>query len=148
MTFSVLKGIVCIACILLGAACRGPSEKSLLGATLADGASVSSLVVGDSVSVIVAVSPSHCFTCDKSLMEFVRTRPRAGVRFVVLSMTKPTAGEKLMFRVSRVKLAGVLRAPLRDSIVVEVVHRGTTELVSYNPSPSRLRELSTRYAEQ
>lgn len=47
-----------------------------------------------------------------------------------------------MFQVYRVKLAGVLRSRLPDSVTLQLVRNGGTVVLYHNPSPAQLHEFT------
>jgi hypothetical protein len=123
-------------------ACSPKRESDLLRAELSNGSAVASLLRADSATALIAIAPRHCFSCDKSLAELVRLKPASPTRVLTILSRTPTPGERLMFQLNHVALAGILKRELSDTVTLQVVRDGRTISLYHNPSAAQVREFT------
>jgi hypothetical protein len=129
--------------VVLATSCQHPRESTLLASELDDGTRVRSLVHKKGTSILVAFAPSHCFTCDKSLTEFLTERPPAGIHVLLLATNRPSSGERLMLKMRRIAISGVLRSAPPETLLVEVFRSGSRVASIRNPSSTKVRGILT-----
>lgn len=125
------------------AACFEEKAETLADLELKNGQKVAALVSDTVANVIIAFSPGHCFSCDRTLSDLLAAKQPKGVVSLRLATKLPTPGEMLMLRMRRIALNGVLLKAPSETLWVEVMRSGRRIASLRNPAAIELRRTLT-----